>query len=119
MKTKLLLLLLSAFILSCSSKSDKVVSSFTNEIGAKPTVLTEKNVKEIHYKWKSVSLAKSETLKNVVDKEVGILPTKTQELEQMGGVFSQYWVWEKSDIKIELDYDYTKTMDNIDVTLHK
>ena len=119
MKKKLFFIVFVAFVFfSCTSKSDKVVSLFTSEIKVKPTVLVEKNVKETHYKWKSVSLAKNETLKNIVDKEIGILPTKTQELEQLGGVFSQYWVWENSDLIVELDYDYGATSNNIDVTLH-
>lgn len=123
---KLLLLLLPFFILSCSNQVDKIISSVSSEAGS-PEQTKKFNEKQTYVKWEKVSLGKSNTIKNALDKSFGALPTETVELKQsfdeLGnailGEFDKYWIYENSTSKVELDYTYKEAdKNNMLVELH-
>ncbi len=119
MKFQYLIFIILALILnSCSSTTSKLENKLTNEIGVKPTKLTGK--KDVKYAWKKVSLEKSKTIKNSIDKILDVLPSKDSGIQNFINIekpyIYQYWVWETPDISVELDYNYNDDYD-IDVEL--
>jgi hypothetical protein len=115
-------ILLSAILVSCSSNSDRLIAAFSSEIGNSPTIKAQGNSK-ISYTWNAVSIVKKDILKNIADKELKMLPTKTLDLgpaldenqNTIMGQIQQSWVYETSHNKTELIYQLSNS--TIDVIL--
>ncbi|WP_446786059.1 hypothetical protein [Macellibacteroides fermentans] len=106
----LLIILFTLAFISCSDINTKLENELTKEIGVKPTIVNGKQ--DIKYVWKNVSLQKSKTIKNSIDKILNVLPIKdsgiTSNPNEDNPVLYRYWIWETPKIKVELDYDYNE-----------
>jgi len=113
MKKLLCIFLLALSVISCSKSTDKAVNALSKEIGASP-IVNKFSSKEVNYQWEKVNIGKGDILKNIVDKQLNMLPTKTQDLspvydEQANVVkneYQKYYVYESPKFNIELDYTY-------------
>ncbi len=103
---------------SCSSTDSKLQNELTNEIGVKPFIIT--GTQDVKYVWKYVSLEKSKTIKNSIDRILNVLPIKDSGITsyQNAGkpTLFQYLEWETPNIKVGLDYAYNNDYD-MDVAL--
>lgn len=114
---KSILLLMVLIIISCANTDVKLIKSISNEIGS------EENIKKINEnfiraKWENVSIGKSTLIKNTLDNEIGMLPTKESGLISLvPGRFSQYWIYETPNIKVELDYIYDDDVNSETMTV--
>ena len=115
-------ILLSSILISCSSNSDRLIATFSSEIGNSPTIKAQGN-RKISYTWNAVSIVKKDILKSIADKELKMQPTSTQDLgpaidenqNPVMGKIQQSWVYETSHNKTELIYQLSNS--TIDVIL--
>lgn len=105
---KIILLLVVVLTLGSCSKTDNILSAVKSEIG-EPTNIIKSEINTF-YRWDNISRLKCNVLKNTIDKESGILPTKESGLNSyiVKGVVqtSEYYIWEKSDFEVQLAFTY-------------
>lgn len=111
----MLLLLISLFVVSCGKETP--LSIVEKEIG-KPISVEEFGLNETQYHWNNIPTLKQSVLKNSLDKIIGALPKTDRGLEvtKSGGAY-QVFVWETTEIMVELDCYFSKSMEKMNVRL--
>lgn len=110
----LLLLIAGMFFASCSnSPKEEILKEYEAIIGNSPTI--DGSV----YNWTSVSesevLKAGVILKEKTDKILGFLPTESEEMKvsaATGDLYTSY-IWENSEIRVNLWIDYKKNTPSI------
>ena len=104
-------------IVSCANTDVKLIKSISDEIGSEESI-KKFNENFIRAKWINVSIGKSTLIKNTLDNEIGMLPIKESGLISLvPGRFSQYWIYENPNIKVELDYIYDDDVNSETMTV--
>lgn len=81
---KLMLFFVVVVFVSCSNLNSKLENSLSKEIGTPPVENKSLDSKTQMTIWKNVNLDKQNSIKNLVDKVFGALPTKKTVDEEVG-----------------------------------
>lgn len=123
---KLIIFLLPIFILSCSNNEKKYVDIVSKELKSNPIEVKKfDKINQTLYRWNITNLDFIiENIKNGVDKNFGSVPTKISELEidhdiegNQTGTATEYFIWENSKQKVEIDHTIDVKGNNSEIKL--